>query len=801
MKRDPRTHLFLALVLAFGAQAQAQQPDLYDETVLRTLHLKFAQSDWWSQLTNNAASQTEIPADLEVDNKTYSGVGVRFKGNSSARVPGQKKPFKIVMDFTDPDQDLYGYTTINLNNCFKDPTFCREVLTYRIARQYTAASKANFIKLVINNENWGVYVNVQQVNKAFMSEWLEDNDGNRYKGDRPSRSGPRDGTAMIWLGSGKLPYEQSYELKSENNPDPWTDLIQVCDVLNNTPMNQLEQALPPVFDVDRALWHLAINNTFASLDSYVGPAHNFYLVHDDHHSQLCLIPWDLNESFGVFTMGMSVTQLQRLNPLYPTQNSARPLVARMLAAPGFRARYFAHMRTLLHDVWDWSTLAPIVQQYQDLIRSEVLADSKKLYSNDAFSRNVTQDYRAGGTIPGLQPFVERRAAYLASHSEISKSVPQISKVSHSPALPKATDTVWVTGKVDGGSVGDVSVWSRARGNFAQAKMFDDGAHHDGAANDGVYGVSIPAQAAGATVDYYLSASRQGGGLAMMPRFASHQPLSFRVQTNQGGNSLTINEFVAKNDTGIVDQQNEYEDWIELYNPTSNAIDASGMYLTDNINDPTKWQIPSGVTVQAGAFVLVWCDDEPTQGSMHATFKLDNDGEEIGLYDSDGSTQLDYIEFSKLRTDHAAGRMYDGQAMWVSFPDPTPRGPNSPSICGGRRYSALEPRLNEMKMKLPDSPKLGASVTFTIGDAPANGRVFSVVAAQPAHIDLMGSVLMLTPPFFSFLSGTADAAGDASLPVTIPNLPALTSLRAYTQTWAASGSNLLLSNAIEISFCR
>ena len=789
------------LSLVFATQARAQQPDLYDETVLRTFKLTFSQSDWWNQLTNNAASKTEIAADLVVDGKAYQGVGVRFKGNSSYRVPGKKKPFKIVVDFTDPDLDLYGYATLNLNNCFKDPTFCREVLTYRIARQYTAASKANFIKLVINNENWGVYVNVQQVNKDFMSEWFEDNDGNRYKGDRPSRSGPRDGTAMIWLGGGQLPYQQSYELKSENNPTPWTDLIDVCDVLNNTPLNQLEQKLPQVFDVDRALWHLALNNLFVNLDSYVGPGHNFYLLHDDHHSQLCLVPWDLNESFGVFTMGMSVSQLQRLDPLFPQQKASRPLVARMLAAPGFRDQYFSHLRTLLEDVWDWNTISPLVTQYQNLIRAEVLADTKKLYSNDAFTRNVTQDYRAGGTIPGLKPFLEVRRSYLASHVEIAKQSPQITKVSHAPASPLPSETVWVNATVSGGTLREVSLLHRARGAFADALMYDDGKHHDGAANDGEFGVSITPQAAGAKVEYYVSAQLQGAGLAMSPRFASHQPLSYRVQTSKGGNSLVINEFVAKNETGIVDQQNEYEDWIELYNPTASAIVASGMYLTDNINDPTKWQIPSGVTVQAGATLLIWCDDEPTEGLLHATFKLDNDGEEIAIYDTDGSTQLDYIAFEKLRTDHAGGRMFDGQGLWVSFPDPTPRNPNTPSSCGERRYSALEPRLNVMKMKLPDSPKIGTPVTFSLSDGPVNGGVNAVIAVEPAHISLMGSVVMLMPPLYSFLAGTTDASGNATLPFTIPNLPVLVNLRGYTQTWAASGSVLMLSNAIEITFCR
>jgi len=99
------------------------------------------------------------------------------------------------------------------------------------------------------------------------------------------------------------------------------------------------------------------------------------------------------------------------------------------------------------------------------------------------------------------------------------------------------------------------------------------------------------------------------------------------------------------------------------------------------------------------------------------------------------------------------------------------------------------------------PKIGTPVTFSISDGPVNGRVYSVIAVEPAHIGLLGSVVMLMPPFYSFLAGTTDASGDATLRFTIPNLPALANLRGYTQTWAASGSDLMLSNAIEITFCR
>ena len=62
--------------------------------------------------------------------------------------------------------------------------------------------------------------------------------------------------------------------------------------------------------------------------------------------------------------------------------------------------------------------------------------------------------------------------------------------------------------------------------------------------------------------------------------------------NQEGIPLTINELMASNSSSIPDTQGDYDDWIEIHNYGSTSINIGGMYLTDNLSVPTKWQIPS-----------------------------------------------------------------------------------------------------------------------------------------------------------------------------------------------------------------
>ena len=108
-----------------------------------------------------------------MDGKTYRDVGVHFRGNSSfSMVPeGRKHSLNLSRSTSSTtNQKLGGYRTLNLLNANQDPTFLSAVLYSEIARDYIPAPKANFMRVVINGESWGVYPNVQQFNKDFLRE-------------------------------------------------------------------------------------------------------------------------------------------------------------------------------------------------------------------------------------------------------------------------------------------------------------------------------------------------------------------------------------------------------------------------------------------------------------------------------------------------------------------------------------------------------------------------------------------------------------------------------------------------------
>jgi len=154
--------------------------------------------------------------------------------------------------------------------------------------------------------------------------------------------------------------------------------------------------------------------------------------------------------------------------------------------------------------------------------------------------------------------------------------------------------------------------------------------------------------------------------------------------NWGVGPLVINEFMASNGSWLEDpdEVGEYPDWIELYNPPGNgAIDLGGMYLTDDLSEPIRWQIPEGVSIEAGGYLLFWADDDDEQGDTHTNFQLDKAGEEIGLFDPNGITLIDSITFDRQAVDVSGGRYPNGSNIWRFSATPTPGASNNGEYIG------------------------------------------------------------------------------------------------------------------------
>ncbi len=136
--------------------------------------------------------------------------------------------------------------------------------------------------------------------------------------------------------------------------------------------------------------------------------------------------------------------------------------------------------------------------------------------------------------------------------------------------------------------------------------------------------------------------------------------------------------MASNTTTVRDLQGQFDDWIELYNAGPTPIDVSQMYLTDDVSEPRRWQIPddgaSVTTIPPQGYLLIWADNDLNDAGLHTSFGLGADGDEVALYDTDGSTLIDWIRFDRQRPDVSWGREPDASPDWVTLA-PTPGASN------------------------------------------------------------------------------------------------------------------------------
>ena len=150
-------------------------------------------------------------------------------------------------------------------------------------------------------------------------------------------------------------------------------------------------------------------------------------------------------------------------------------------------------------------------------------------------------------------------------------------------------------------------------------------------------------------------------------------------SNINAQNLLINEFLASNNATNVDEFGDADDWIEIYNPTSNPVDIGGYYITDDLGELDQWQIPttnSGLTtIPAGGYLLLWADKETEQGILHVDIKLGSGGEDVALVLPDGINIVDSYTFGVQAQDVSEGRSPNGGSSFDFFAEPTPNEAN------------------------------------------------------------------------------------------------------------------------------
>lgn len=649
----------------------------------------------WLYQSENLESDIEYTASFVFDNgnirDTVYPVGFRLRGNTSRY--SQKKSFKISFNRFTQGGKYYNVEKLNLNGEHNDPSVIRSKVCWDIVRKMELPGpRSNHVRVYINGDYYGLYINVEHEDEEFIKSRYAYNDGNFYKCLWPAN--------LNYLGSDPDLYKfeqgnrRAYDLKINEEADDYSDIAHFIDVLNNTPISNLKCKLDEVFNTYDYLKVIAADVLFGNWDGYIYNQNNFYLYHNTISDKMEFIHYDLDNTLGIDWLDRDWGN-RNIYDWAQHGDNYRPLYERIMEVDELRDQYTFYMNQLVTKTLNFDSLQSAIEERRDMIAPYLMSDP--YYPLD-YGYTLTDFYNSynqalGGHVDyGLFPYIQTRVNAINSQLENTTMKPVIKYISYNRTSPSE---VWVKSFIDVENMAASAsiIYKPDGGTTAEAEMHDDGQHNDGEAGDHVFGGVIDNIPDSASVTFQVKAIDESNFENTMPC----EPV-FVPKAGTSDIALFINEFMASNSNTIADEHGDYDDWIEVYNATSETIWLGDKYLTDNLNNRNKWQMPNA-DIESGQFLIFWADGEPEQGPFHANFKLSKDGEDVGLFDS-SLEEIDAYVFGQQESDISEGRFPNGNDNWVFFEKPTP---------GESNELTSVPELNADKIHLYPNPASGGKV--------------------------------------------------------------------------------------------
>jgi hypothetical protein len=597
--------------------------------------------------------------------QTFGNIGVRLRGNTSLNAA--KKSFKVSFNsFTNGAQWL-GVEKLNLIANQNDPSLIRAKVCWDAMRSYgLPGSRASYVRLTINGDYMGVYLNVEHIDENFAKAYFDDGTGNLWKCLYPANlnfiSNQADAYKLEVFG------RRVYDLKTNTFQDDYAALNEFVRVLNTTPTADLPCALRRVFNVDDYLKYLALDVLLGNWDGAAYNQNNFYLYHNQRTGLLEYIPYDLDNTLGIDWLGEDWAE--RSVYAWSPSDQNRPIYEKMMAVPEFRNTFSAYLSAF--------TSPEAVEQmtndalfFHNLITPHALEDPYREmdfgFTDNDFLNAL--DVAWGDQVDySVIDYLQQRAASASNqldnfsspiyhHSlELETIAPHVIRARMRSSV-SSENCLLVCRQV---STGAFSTYP-----FSTTSL-------PASWNEEVNQVLI--------TDWVWGDSYECGVVPIGEWNAANPELPCITRFFHTGQSilpLMINEVMPANATTIADNAGQFDDWLELYNAGTTPIFLGNKFITDNPQDWNKWKLPN-LTLNPNDFLLLWADGDPEQGFNHLDFRLDANGEFLGLSEviSGAPMWMDTLTFPAVPTGFSYGRNGDGQDQWIFFSTPTPDASNT-----------------------------------------------------------------------------------------------------------------------------
>jgi hypothetical protein len=389
------------------------QNTLFDDTRLSSIYITIS-ADSLALIYDSVLSDHYYTARFIFDDNekkdTLEDIGFRLRGNSSRYA--QKKSFKISFSEYVSGRKYQGVKKINLNGEHNDPTMIREKLFYDVWRKAGMPERrTSFVKVFINQSFYGLYTNLEEMEKDWLTRVFQQDGGNLYKCSYPAD--------LVYLGNDQQAYMdlenttvtggRVYELQTNKSQDDYTHLVELITVLDKQPDEQFAASITQIMNVDQFLKALAIDVATGNWDNYGYNRNNYYLYDNPSDLRFNFITYDPDNSFGVDFLG--VDWGTRDCRYWINQGISLPLAQKLLAVPVFFNEYKQFLDTIARFVINPDSIFPRIDSIKNLIHQAAIEDTYRTLDygytnsdfNDGFIKAIDQH-----TPYGIKPFLTAR---------------------------------------------------------------------------------------------------------------------------------------------------------------------------------------------------------------------------------------------------------------------------------------------------------------------------------------------------------------------------------------------------------
>lgn len=519
--------------------------DIFDDTYVHRLDIKVDQAEL-DTLMAHPDSLLLIAADVKMGfqgrSKSIKNVGFRIKGNTSRF--NDKKSFKLSFNAFEKGRKYKGLEKLSINAYANDPTHLRPHLMANIYKAMGVKTvRSSFTELYVNDKYYGLYNIVEHIDEEFLKQNYHSKKGNLYKCASPAD--------LTFQGQSKDDYRRNwdqafiYELKTNKKEEDYSGLIGFIDLLNNTPVDELQCSLEDRFKVEDYLKTLAVDVVLGNWDSYFYTANNFYLYDDPKSGKMRYIPYDFDNTFGMdwtnvdwakkdiydfvhkemimppldSIMGVPEEEMGFIKSYnnFWMNDTLRPLITRLLEVDDFRNQYNYQLKKTVQYINSLEFIAEIEQLFtmlspyleqdtsDNFTWEEVQMSMNKgldIFEEVFFDKRYYLPY-------GLKEFIQLSSVNVLSQVEEIKPLLMFDEVK----LKEKDDFYLIKVKTEGNIAFQLSVF--INDSDMPLKLNDDGIDGDKKKGDKVYSLRIEKNSIPIST-YYILGEMNNGDIQRKP---------------------------------------------------------------------------------------------------------------------------------------------------------------------------------------------------------------------------------------------------------------------------------------------